>query len=361
MDSYSPFERGQHPVGVKSFDISYENDKRAIPVECWYPANDDFSGQDLNVDTQDKYSMAKGFPELPQQAVRDATSINNTLPLIIFSHGFAGHRRQTTHFCCHLARHGYVVVSPDHVGNTLMDIMGLTSELKEATSGKGLGNLAGQFEAFKINRPADASLCIDKALAGTFGVQINPEQVGITGHSFGGWTSIQTAIEDQRIKAILPLAPAGGESKASIAESVLTFEEINFTREVPTLFLVADKDTLLPLDGMHDLYNKTPEPKKMLVLENSDHFHFCDNVEFIHDMMIQMGSSLFGGDNETGPLSAMQKSSELCSGASAYSLIQGLGLAHMDAHIKNNTHAKNFLAKDLTKLLAEKNIIVSQL
>ena len=27
-----------------------------------------------------------------------------------FSHGFGGHRRQTTHFCIHLASHGYVVV-----------------------------------------------------------------------------------------------------------------------------------------------------------------------------------------------------------------------------------------------------------
>jgi dienelactone hydrolase len=360
MNEYSPYERGSHPVGVKSFDITYPNNERTIPVECWYPATTDFAGQDLNTETQDKYAMAKGFPELPQQAVRNAVALDAEIPLIIFSHGFAGHRRQTTHFCCHLASHGYLVASPDHVGNTLLDIMGLAGELKSATEGKGLGSLTEQFDEFKSYRPADASLCIDKALEGEFGVKVNAQQIGITGHSFGGWTSIETCMQDNRIRAALPLAPAGGDSKNSIAEKVLTFETIKFEKKVPTLYLVADKDTLLPLDGMHDLYSKAPQPKKMLVLENSDHFHFCDNVEFIHDMMVQMGSSLFGGDNETGPLSKMQKSSELCSGTSAYAFIQGMGLAHMDAHVKNINEAKAFLEGDLCEKLSQKNIISQQ-
>lgn len=359
MNTYSPFERGTHPVGVKSFEIAHSSIERSIPVECWYPATTRYQGQDLNLESQDKFAVAQGFPELPQTAVRDADALKDALPLVIFSHGFAGHRRQTTHFCCHLASHGYVVVSPDHVGNTLMDIMAMATQLKSATKTKGLGGLKDQFAAFKDNRPADASLCIDKALSNEFGLAINPEQIGISGHSFGGWTSLQTAMQDERIKAVLPLAPAGGDSKSSIAGNVLTFENVDFSRKVPTLYLVADQDTLLPLDGMHDLFQKTPEPKKMLVLENSDHFHFCDNVEFIHDAMIQMGSSLFGGENETGPLSTMKKSSELCSGDSAYKLIQGVGLAHMDAHLKQINEADNFLTHDLNALLKSKDVIVS--
>ena len=39
------------------------------------------------------------------------------------SHGFGGHRRQSTHFCTHLDSHGYVVAAPDHLGNTTMETM----------------------------------------------------------------------------------------------------------------------------------------------------------------------------------------------------------------------------------------------
>lgn len=356
MNNYSPFERGPFTVGVKSADFTCDSRDRTIPVECWYPADESEKGKDLDPNTQDKYAVAPGFPENPQTAFRDANPQTKTLPLIIFSHGFAGHRRQTTHFCCHLASHGYMVLAPDHVGNTLMDIMGLAGQMQKG----GLASMGDHFQSFKDNRPADASMCIDLALDGRFGLSADPERIGISGHSFGGWTTLATCMQDSRISAALPLAPAGGVTQGSIANGLdFSLPDIDYGRSVPTLYLVADKDTLLPLEGMHDLYNKTPEPKKMFILENSDHFHFCDNVEFIHDAMTKMGGTLFGTDNKTGALSKMHTSAELCSGESAYKLIQGLGLAHMDAFVNKQAHAQAFLDQDIEKLLAEKDVIVS--
>lgn len=355
--AYSPYLRGSFPAGVKTSNITYQNGQRTIPVEIWYPASDNNKGKDTNPETQDKYAMAPGFPESPQSAVRDADARDGTFPLIIFSHGFAGHRRQTTHLGCHLASHGYVVIAPDHVGNTLMDIMALAMQMQQ----KGLGGMLEHFQSFRDNRPLDASECINEALAGKFGLHINPEQIGICGHSFGGWTSLATSMKDARIKAIVPLAPAGGKSSHSIANGFdFSLGKINFENETPCFYLVADKDTLLPLDSMHDLYQNTPQPKRMLVLQDSDHFHFCDNVEFIHDAMIKMGSALFGGDNQTGVLSKMEPSEKLCSGAKAYEFIQGCTLAHFDAHVLIKAEAKNFLDKELLSSLKEKQIAVSE-
>ncbi len=355
--TYSPYTRGSFPVGVKSAEITYQDGKRTIPIEIWYPASDDNKGKDTSSDTQDKYAMAPGFPEQPQSAVRDANAREGTFPLIIFSHGFAGHRRQTTHLDCHLASHGYVVIAPDHVGNTLMDIMGLAMQMQK----KGMGNMLELFQSFRDDRPQDASECINEALAGNFSLNINPEQIGICGHSFGGWTSLATSINDDRIKAIVPLAPAGGKSEQSIANGIdFSLGKIEFKNEAPCFYLVADKDTLLPLESMHDLYQNTPQPKRMLVLENSDHFHFCDNVEFIHNAMTKMGSSLFGGDNETGVLSKMEAAENLCSGEKAYAFIQACTLAHFDAHVLNNSEALAFLDNELLPSLKEKQISVSE-
>ena len=58
--------------------------------------------------------------------MRDATPApGGPFPGVVFSHGMAGHRRQSTFLCTHLASHGFVVASPDHVGNTLPEMLPL--------------------------------------------------------------------------------------------------------------------------------------------------------------------------------------------------------------------------------------------
>ena len=51
---------------------------------------------------------------------------------------------------------------------------------------------------------------IDQMLAGQSGLEIIPDQIGMSGHSFGGWTTLKALETDERIRAALPLAPAGG-------------------------------------------------------------------------------------------------------------------------------------------------------
>ena len=41
---------------------------------------------------------------------------------VLLSHGFAGHRRESTFMGTHLASHGFLVVSADHIGSTHSDI-----------------------------------------------------------------------------------------------------------------------------------------------------------------------------------------------------------------------------------------------
>jgi hypothetical protein len=54
----------------------------------------------------------------------------------------------------------------------------------------------------------------------------------------------------------------------------------------------------------------------------------------------------------------MKRSDELCPGTDAYTYLQGLGLAHMDAHVKGESAAAELLAGDIDALLAKRSVEV---
>ena len=346
MSSYDPFARGAHPVGVRTFDVDVAGrDGRTVPVEVWYPAAESHVGQDVDPATQDSYSMVPGMPESTQEAVRDAEPAPGLFPPIVFSHGFAGHRRQTTHLCTHLASHGYVVAAPDHVGNTTADVMGWMM------GGTPPENMPAYIHECGEDRPRDARRTLDGLLSGEFGVSATDDGAGMSGHSFGGWTTLQTTAEDDRIIAALPLAPSGGtgsfiagpdDPRVTMSELV----ELAWGRHVPTLMIVADDDSVLPFEGMHDLLQRTESIERMVVLVDADHFHFCDGAEVTHDLM----SGVMG--------EGARPSSELVPGAHAYAVTNGLGLAHFDAELRGNPDAVAFLARDLSAVLAERGVNV---
>ena len=362
MTSYDPFARGPHPVGVRSHTWTDSTRDRALPVEVWYPATDAHRGQDLDPEQQDRFKAMPMAPETQQAAVRDAAARGDTFPLVIFSHGFGGDRRQTTHFCTHLASHGYAVAAMDHVGNTTADLL---QQGMAAASGGETPDPLEMMHCFIADRPADASFVIDQMLEGAGGVPIDASRIGITGHSFGGWTTLQTAGQDERIRAALPLAPAGGESPLTAdleqEEPLGSSLDLAWNREVPTLFLVADQDTLLPLPGMRGLIDRTPAPRRAIVLCNSDHFHFCDGVEQMHELFRMMGPMIaangpMAGVETKAMFEQMKPASELCPGEHAYAMIQGLGLAHMDAHLREHEGAATWIGGDLVAHLGARGI-----
>jgi dienelactone hydrolase len=361
MPTYDPFQRGPSAVGVTTLELTDESRDRALPVEIWYPATDAHRGQDLEEESQDRYRPLPFAPEVSQSAVRDAVLSDGVRPLVVFSHGFGGERRQTTHLCTHWASHGYAVAAMDHVGNTTADMM----QLAVAGSPPDPAEMIARFIA---DRPADASFVLDQMLLGAGPVSVDPARIGMSGHSFGGWTTLVTAGQDARVRAALPLAPAGGRTAAppvGVSGDLADAMQLDWAREVPTLYLVADLDTILPLDGMQDLLSRTPAPCSGLVLQNADHFHFCDRVEETHDMFQTAGPMMAGGDGMNpdmkAMLDAMKPSSELCPGADAYALLQGLGLAHMDAHVRGSADAAKLLDQDLVELLAERGVAVTTL
>ena len=354
---YNPFVRGPLPVGVRTLDWSDPARSRPLPTEIWYPATEELRGKDVAEATRDNYELVPGLPPGWQEAVRDAAPRAGTHPLVVFSHGFGGHRRQSTFLCTHLASHGYVVAAVDHTGNTIVEMVQF---MMMAQMGQPPPDPATMLPEMLANRPADVSFVIDQMTAPILrqaqderlaGISVDASQIGLSGHSFGGWTTLVTTARDKRIKAALPLAPAGGWTKLP-SEALGAAMDFAWGRDVPTLFLVADFDTILPLRGMYELYEKTTSPKKMIVLEQADHMHFCDQVEQVHELFRMMPPPVFDQlAKEIKPIA------ELCAGDPAYRFTRGLGLAHMDAHLRGDESARRLLDGDLIALLAAEGVV----
>ena len=366
--SKDPFARGPHPVGVRSVEPSDERRDRRVPLEVWYPATRDFEGADLDPQRQDRYCSIPGGPRASQTAVRDAELASGSFPLVVFSHGFASHRRQTSHLCAHLASHGYLVGSVDHLGNTVADVMQLA--MQSARDESGPLDTLGMLKSVMNDRPADLSFAIDCFESGRAGLPesaLASDGVGVSGHSFGGWTTLRVAADDPRIRAAMPLAPAGARSPlgsgTELLESALGG---SWSHPVPTLCIAAELDTLLPLGGIRQLFARLDSPKRLVTLHDADHMHFCDRVEETHEVFRLMGSVLLsglgdaddGGAQTDALLATARPATELCPGSDAYLLLQGLGVLHMDAHLKRDAQAHEILRGDLQSLLAQRGVSI---
>jgi len=224
----SPEALGPWAVGRATFEVvDPTRDDRTLAVDAWYPVDDADAGGPPSV-----YDLL--FTGLPSEVAFDAPppSAGGPFPLVAFSHGSNGIRFQSFFLTEHLASHGFVVVAPDHVGNTALDILapGTPFETRD--------------------RPLDVSLVIDAMLGRSatpgddFEGRIDADRIGVAGHSFGGFTTLamvtgfQDVPPDPRVRAIMPMSPAS---------SILSDAQLA-SIGVPTLLVGGTVDTTTPID-----------------------------------------------------------------------------------------------------------------
>ena len=344
--AYDPFLRGRFPVGVQTFEAHDNARNRLFPSEVWYPAAPGHA--DLDPRIQDCFTAPLRNTEQRQSAVRNAAAHAGPYPLIVFSHPSGGHRRTSTFLCTHLSSHGYIVAALDHSEVIAPELARLQNETEEQK------NL--RWQAVIESRVPDARFLIDQMLhteVWKTDAEIDCEQVGLVGHSFGGWTALATPEFDQRIKAVVALAAGGASNpRPGILPVKLRF---HWERAVPALYLAAENDVPLPLAGMYELFARAPDPKQLVILRRADHMHFVDDVERAHEAFRTM--------NPVPPeLADMQREmipiAQLSSGEQAHLWIRGLTLAHMDAFLKEQREAKQFLAGDIEGGLAKRGVEV---
>lgn len=160
-------EAGPYNVGYQTWDITYrptgEGEDRTLNLSMWYPT-DDTSGP-----TGTYYEFIDAPNVLADATMADSVYAAGA-PVHAHSHGYSGYAESSAFLMERFASHGWVVIAPDHTGNTLAEH---TDDLPHT---------------FDWLRGEDMTAAIDAAEA--FG---NTDAVFLSGHSYGGGTTWVTA------------------------------------------------------------------------------------------------------------------------------------------------------------------------
>ncbi len=260
LDLLDTASLGPYAVGRRTVTITDpDRDDRTITTDVWYPT-------DATDGEASTYSFAPGI-EYDSDVALDAPAVSTEgpFPMVVYSHGSGGLRYVASYFTETLASHGVVVVAPEHDGNT--------------TINRFLDN-SDPPEVIAANRPVDVSVTISALLDGTVDAEvaeaIDAENIGVTGHSFGGYTALAVgggvaalSIEpDARVDAVIAFAPAA----ALLADADLA------AIGLPTMVISGTLDTTTPIDPNTD---RTAEhvvgrPLYRVDLEGATHQSFTD-------------------------------------------------------------------------------------
>lgn len=102
--------------------------------------------------------------------------------VIVISHGLGSDRQTFAYLANHLASHGFAVAVPEHPGSNARQVRALF---------EGLASEVTSPQEF-IDRPLDIKFMLDE-LERSLGGQLNLQQVGALGQSFGGYTVLALA------------------------------------------------------------------------------------------------------------------------------------------------------------------------
>ena len=274
------------------------------------------------------------------------------LPLVVLSHGLGGNRSTLSYLATHLASHGFAVAVVEHPGSS-------EAQISELLAGK-VGEAVEPEEM--VRRPLDIRQLLDElemmtTVEPALQNRIDFQQVGVVGHSMGGYTSLALAgatvdlqgleescpsqisqlnlslllqclvlslpqpppvLEDRRVKAAIAINPLssaifGPEGMANI--------------EIPTLVVSGSADTVTPaLAEQIRPFTWLDTPQRYLMLmDGGTHFSAIYDVE--------------GGDGLVDlPELALGPAPQL-----AQDYIKGLGLAFLKTHLAGDTTYQQYL------------------
>jgi predicted dienelactone hydrolase len=264
---------GPYDVGVTTITINAATD-RPLTLDVWFPI------ADAGDAPLHQYTLIPDvFYESPLAVTATADQIapDGPFPLVVYSHGSGGLRYIASYYTEAIASYGYIVAAPDHTGNTAVDRL-VGAETAPAANA--------------FNRPNDAQAVINAMLDPTstetagFVASVDPESIAVTGHSFGGFTALAVAggydnelgsfVADDRVDAIIPLAPATGAGNSLITDTQL--ESIL----IPTLVLVGTNDQTTPIDPNVTRISESAKSAPLVRVElvDAQHQSFTDVCDY---------------------------------------------------------------------------------
>ena len=239
---------GPYAVGVTTRSLPEGGD-----VEIWYPADESARGG------TDTYQVSSVLPEgvaalitgdiddsFTIDATRDtAPASDGPFPVVLFSHGAASFRLQSSELARHLASWGIVTASTDHPSRDLLNRFGGTAEGQPRA-----------IEQMRSMRTLLTTLGDDPVLGGA----LDHKRVALGGHSAGGGTVAEMA-SDTGILGYVSYASGLGEAAPA----------------VPSLFMAGALDAIAdPIELTQAAFEAAPAPSWFWNFDGAGHLAFSD-------------------------------------------------------------------------------------
>ncbi len=261
-------EYGDFPVGVTTLQLA-----KGPKVEIWYPAAAGTSGTEtydmrdfvgegiraiLTGDAPSTYSYPAG---------RDALLADGSFPVVLFSHGVAGMRLQSSFLTSNLASWGMIVVSVDHPSRALENFLTGTA------TGDGGDSVDDMLRGLELitTLGADAT--------SRFNGHVDAEKVAAVGHSAGGGT-VLAAAADRRIDGYVSLA-SGVFRGGPAVEGASTTTTTAPLPGKPSFFIGGSVDALASFATLtQPAFEAAPSPSLLWEIEGAGHNAFDDFCTF---------------------------------------------------------------------------------
>jgi uncharacterized protein len=126
---------------------------------------------------------------------------------------------------------------------------------------RGVGRSAGTFGNGEGEKE-DFTAALDYMIARYPGTRL-----WAAGFSFGAWVALEVGAADERVSALIAVAPPVA---TSVSGQAYTFER-TLASTKPKFFIQGEADEVCPLEGMWAFYARLEEPKELVVIDAADH------------------------------------------------------------------------------------------
>ena len=126
---------------------------------------------------------------------------------------------------------------------------------------RGVGRSAGAFDQGPGEK-ADFKAALDYMAA-----RYPETKLWAAGFSFGSWVALEIGAVDDRVSALIGIAPPVA---TSLSGHLYTFEN-TLASTKPKFFVQGEADEICPLEGMWAFYARLEEPKELVIIDGADH------------------------------------------------------------------------------------------
>ncbi|MEA5569961.1 alpha/beta hydrolase [Calothrix sp. UHCC 0171] len=303
------------------------------------------------------------LPQTQIQRGETGQKIKPPLPLIVISHGVAEDRETFAYTAQHLASYGFAVAVLEHPGSDATKIQQYFSGLSSPPEAREL-----------INRPLDIKFLLDelqsnkKSYANWKGL-FNLSEVGIIGHSYGGYTGLTLAganldeagirkncnpnkslnlsvflqcranellqervvvsnLQDSRIKAVMAINPLN---------SVVLGKQGLSKIQVPVMLMGGSQDIITPLvpEQVIPFTWLQTKNKYLATIENATHFSTAEKLDNSQGVL-PVPKQLVGPDP-----------------AIAQTYVKSLSVAFFQTHLLNQQQYQPYLSAAYSQYISQ--------